>query len=157
MGMVRAFLARTAVLLAALCAPIALAWAASERLPVPAVTIYPGDMITPGMLTTGEFVAGSGETLAVARSTEELVGKVARRTLLPGRLIARNSISAPMLVQKGTIVSAEYRQGGLVITASALALQSGALADIIQLRNIDSGKTIVGAVQADGSVRIGGK
>ena len=61
----------------------------------------------------------------------------------------------PDLVEKGSIVSAIYEDGVLTITTSVLALQSGALNDAIQVRNIDSGKVIVAAVQADGSVRVG--
>ncbi len=57
-------------------------------------------------------------------------------------------------MQKGKIVSAIYEQGPLLITATVLALQSGALNEAIQVRNIDSGKVIVGTVTADGGVRI---
>jgi flagella basal body P-ring formation protein FlgA len=137
--------------------PRTAAAADSERLPVPAVTIYPGDVINQAMLTLGDFAPGTAGQSAVVGSSEELVGKVARRTLLPGRLIVRNSVSEPTLVQKGSIVPAVYRTGVLMITTSVLALQSGALGDVIQARNIDSGKTIVGAVLADGSIGIGGK
>jgi flagella basal body P-ring formation protein FlgA len=150
-----ALVKRLAALCAAFFVPIAIALAASQQLPVPSVTIYPGDVIAGGMLTLGDFPAGTAENLAVAGSAEELVGKVARRTLLPGRLIARNAVSVPMVVQKGTIVPAVYRHGELTITASVLALQSGALGEVIQVRNIDSGKTIVGAVRPDGSIAVG--
>ncbi len=60
-------------------------------------------------------------------------------------------------MQKGKIISAVYQRGALVITASVLALQSGALDDNIQVRNIDSGKVIVGTVRADGTVGIDAK
>jgi flagella basal body P-ring formation protein FlgA len=129
---------------------------APERLPVAAVTIYPGDAITAGLLTEAEFPAGTAQGFAVIGSREELAGKVARRTLLPGRLIARNAVAEPSLIEKGQVVSAVYRSGQLVITASVLALQSGGLADAVQVRNVDSGKVIVGSVQADGTVLIGG-
>ena len=107
------------------------------------------------MLDQRPFPAGHRRDLPghrVARS--ELVGKVARRTLLAGRLIARNTVGEPELVQKGKIIPIHYEQGPLTITASVLALQSGALNDMIQVRNIDSGKVIVATVAADGSVRV---
>jgi flagella basal body P-ring formation protein FlgA len=152
--LVAAALGALAVVVAGLGSAPALA--ESEKLPVPAITIYPGDLISPGMITLGDFVPGTADRLAVVGSAAELAGKVARRTLLPGRLIARTSVSEPMLVQKGAIIAAVYRQGELTITASVLALQSGGLNDVIQVRNIDSGKVIVGAVQADGTVGLGG-
>jgi flagella basal body P-ring formation protein FlgA len=157
MVILRALVRPLLVIAALVGLPFAAASADSEHLPVPAVTIYPGDVISQGMLTLGDFASGTADQLAAVGSAGELIGKVARRTLLPGRLIARNSVSEPMLVQKGAIVAAVYRQGDLVITTSVLALQSGSLGEVIQVRNIDSGKTIVGAVLPDGSIGIGGK
>lgn len=126
-----------------------------EMIPIPAVTIYPGDMISAEMLTEGRYPAGTVANYPVIGSRDELVGKVARRTLLAGRLIGRNTVSDPALVQKGKIVPAVYQHGAVTITASVLALQSGALNEAIQVRNIDSGKVIIGTVSADGAIRIG--
>jgi flagella basal body P-ring formation protein FlgA len=106
------------------------------------------------MLSTGIFPVGTAATYPVIASSDELVGKVARRTLLAGRLIARNTVGEPDLVQKGKIIPILYEEGPLTITASVLALQSGALNDLIQVRNIDSGKVVVATVTADGSVRV---
>lgn len=156
---IRRFLSRAASSLAGLvvvigCLAAGTAAAAPETLPVPAVTIYPGDIIAPDMLGTGTFPAGTAENYPVIASRHELVGKVARRTLLPGRLIVRNTVGEPDLVQKGKIIPIHFAQGPLMITASVLALQSGALHDMIQVRNIDSGKVIVAIVDVDGSVRV---
>ena len=128
--------------------------ASPEKLPVPAVTIYPGDTISADMLTSGTFPAGTAENYPIIASREALVGKVARRTLLAGRLIARNTVGERDLVEKGKIVPILFQQGALTITASVLALQSGALNDMIQVRNIDSGKVVVATVAADGSVHV---
>ena len=146
-------LAGLAVLAVCLTGGAALA-APPDKLPVPAVTIYPGDTIAADMLTTGTFPAGTAEHYPVIAARSGLIGKVARRTLLPGRLIARNTVGEPDLVQKGKIIPIRYHQGPLTITASVLALQSGALNDMIQVRNIDSGKVVVATVAADGSVRV---
>ena len=71
---------------AALAAPAI----AAERRPVPAVTIYPGDVIREDQLADQDFpdAVASG---AFASNRTMLVGKVARRTLLPGRAIPANS------------------------------------------------------------------
>jgi flagella basal body P-ring formation protein FlgA len=130
--------------------------ASPETLPVPAVTIYPGDTIAADMLTSATFPPGTTANFPVVASRDELTGKVARRTLLPGRLIARNTVGEPDLVQKGKIIPILYEQGPLTITTSVLALQSGALNDMIQVRNVDSGKVVVATVAADGSVRVDG-
>jgi len=49
-----------------------------------------------------------------------------------------------------------FEQDGLVIETYAAALQAGSAGDVISVRNIDSGMTISGTVQTDGSVRVGG-
>ena len=153
----RPLLAALAVLVAVFAALPAARAASVETLPVPAVTIYPGDIIAEDMLDDGRFPPGTAAGYPVAASHAELVGKVARRTLLPGRLIARNTVAEPELVRKGKVVSAIYQSGGLTITATVLALQSGALNDVIQVRNVDSGKVITGTVAEDGTVRILGR
>jgi flagella basal body P-ring formation protein FlgA len=146
-----------ALALAASLAAVPVRAAQIEWLPVAAITIYPGDIITETMLTDGKFPEGTGLNRPVAVSSDEVVGKVARRTLLPGRLIPRNTVAIPDLVARGTIVPAIYQDGPLLITASVMTLQAGALGAMIQVRNIESGKVIVGLVQADGSVRVGGR
>lgn len=149
---------RVVALAAALLAPwIAVGWAAeAERLPVAALTIYPGETITEAMLTDKAFAAGTAETYPVIASPVEMVGKVARRTLLPGKLIARNAIGEAEIVVRGTIVRAILSNEALTMKTSVVALQAGGLGAIIQVRNIDSGKIITGVVQADGTVRVGG-
>jgi flagella basal body P-ring formation protein FlgA len=146
-----------ALALAASLAAVPVRAAPVEWLPVAAITIYPGDLITETMLTEGRFPGGTSINRPVALSNADVVGKVARRTLLPGRLIPRNTVAVPDLVARGTVVPAIYEDGGLLITASVVTLQAGALGAMIQVRNVDSGKVIVGLVQADGSVRVGGR
>jgi|SRR5579871_434600 len=131
------------------------AGAGVETLPVPTVTIYPGDIIGNEMLADEGFPAGASANAAILATRRDIVGKVARRTLIPGKPIASNAIAEPDLVRRGTIVRAFLNDGGLSMTTLVLPLQSGALGAIIQCRNVDSGRVIMGTVQADGSIRIG--
>ena len=124
-------------------------------LPVPAATIYPGDAIVDSMLVDRAFPAGTSTVFPIVVTHAELKDKVARRTLLPGRPIAVNAVMVRAVVQRGTVIPATYHDAGLVITASVLALEDGVLNAAIQARNVDTGKVIVGLVQADGSIQIG--
>lgn len=130
--------------------------AASEDIPVPvpAVTIFPGDVITAGMLTERMMphatVARSG-TMAGAPS---LIGKAARRLLVAGQPIPLNSVSEVPLVTKGTATRVRLEEGGLSISGYATALESGVAGAVVRLKNMDSGQTILGVVQTDGSVRV---
>ena len=143
-----------AAIAAALCALTATA-ALAEKLPVAALTIYPGQPIGEDMIAEANFTDGTSAAYPVVATADELVGKVARRTLLPGKLIARTAIGDPELVSRGTIVRAVLSTGGLQMRTSVVALQGGGLGSVIQVRNVDSGKVITGVVQQDGTVRVG--
>ncbi|MCR4264789.1 flagellar basal body P-ring formation chaperone FlgA, partial [Nitratireductor sp. ZSWI3] len=91
----------------------------------------------------------------VARAPEEIDGKVARRTLLPGRLIPASYVRDPYLVETGSPVTVTFTEGGLTISLRAVPLQPGAAGDMIRLRNADSGRTFMGMVLADGTVKVG--
>jgi flagella basal body P-ring formation protein FlgA len=149
--MKRLVLAAVAVASATLAAPAA--WA--ELLPVPAVTIYPGDVVADAMLTDREYPAGTAGRYPIAAHHADVVGKVARRTLLAGRAIPNNSVAEPDLVTRGTATRAVFVEGALSIETVVMPLQNGALGALVQARNTDTGKVVVGAVQADGTLRIG--
>ena len=124
--------------------------------PVPRMVIYPGDIIHDDMLMdvpTSE-VQGAVDSMIATRAG--LVGKMARRTLLPGRAILPIAINNPRAVVNGAEVKLVYTDGGLTIVASASALQDGAVGDVIKVRNADSGLTVSGVIQPDGSVRVSG-
>lgn len=129
---------------------------AEERvLPVPAVTIYPGDIINESMLKDRSFPETYRFRTAVIESPRVLAGKAARRTLLPGEPIPMNAVDDPKLVTRGVQTAIIFEEGSLSITGVGIPLQSGALGETIQVKNVDSGRIITGRVQADGKVRIG--
>jgi flagella basal body P-ring formation protein FlgA len=145
------------IIMAAVAAPASAGEIASsfDILPVPTITIYPGDVIGNAMLADQSFPAGTRANAAILGERSIIVGKIARRTLVPGKPITANAIAEPELVKRGAIIRAFFDEGGLSMTTLVLPLQSGALGAIIQCRNVDSGRVIMGTVQADGSVRIG--
>lgn len=123
-------------------------------LPVPNVTLYPGDALTPAVLTdrpTPRNVVDSG---MYAPRMEALTGKVARRVLPAGVPIPMNAVTEATMVTKGVTARVVLREGGLMISGYATPLESGTVGSIVRLKNLDSGQIIVGEVQADGTVRI---
>jgi flagellar basal body P-ring formation protein FlgA len=126
-------------------------------LPVPNITIYPGDTIEEAWLVNRDFSSNTAATrgpVIVQRSA--IIGKLARRTLLPGLPIPQNAITEPRAIANGGKVRVEFIQDGLEIVTYATALQPGSVGEVISVRNLDSGLTISGIVQSDGSVRVGG-
>jgi flagellar basal body P-ring formation protein FlgA len=147
------FLTAAIVAIAASCAAPA---AAQEALaPTPRVVIYPGDVIRDDMLADVAQAAHDGSGPFVEQRSL-IVGKVARLTLLPGHAIPFSGVSNRKVVANGAEVKLVYSDGGLVIMTTGAALQDGSIGDIVRVRNSDSGVTVSGAVQPDGSVRVSG-
>ena len=126
-------------------------------LPVPAVTLYPGDVITDAHVVERMFRSGGRAPLVSIESRLAVIGKVARRTLLPGQPIPINAVDDPKLVKRGVPTQVVFRDSEMVITGIVEPLQSGALNETVKARNPDSGLMVVGVVQADGSIRVGGE
>ncbi len=85
-----------------------------------------------------------------------IVGKVARLTLLPGHAIPFAGLSNRKVVANGSEVKLIYSDNGLLIMTTGAALQDGSIGDIVRVRNTDSGVTVSGSVQPDGSVKVSG-
>jgi len=140
----------------ALAAVCAIPCSAQEGLlPTPKAVIYPGDLILDEMLVDLPNAARDGSGPFV-NSSSLIVGKAARLTLLPGHAIPFSGVSNRKLVSNGAEVKLVFSEDDLVITTTGAALQDGSIGDIVKVRNDDSGVTVSGAVQPDGSVRVSG-
>jgi flagella basal body P-ring formation protein FlgA len=124
-------------------------------LPVPTTTIYPGEIIDDTMITERTVQPSQVGRLMIVLDRSELLGKVARRTLLPGRPVQTIAVAEPDLVPRGANIEVVFQQGGLTILAQAMTLEAGSAGDVIRVRNLDSGVIINATVQADGTVRVG--
>ena len=146
-----------ASLLAALLAILAGAGAsrAADLLPVPAIVIYPGDVIRGTMLTERDLPPDFPGSASAIRDVSALIGKTARHTLLPGLPIAMNGVGEPKVVSVGAMVRVVFVEGGLTISTYASALQAGSIGDVIPVRNMESGLTVSGTIEKDGSIRVG--
>jgi flagella basal body P-ring formation protein FlgA len=138
----------------ALAGGMALPVAAQDMVLIPTRTIYPGETITADLLQQVPLRRQLRNPGGVERDFRALDGKVARRTLLPGRMIPTGSVRDAWIVEPGKPVRVVYMQGGLEIALSAVALQAGAAGDMVRLRNVDSGSVFDGVVMADGTVRV---
>ncbi len=129
--------------------------AGQVMLPVPRITIYPGQVIEAGMLVERPFRSGGAEQGVATPTPDALIGKVARQTLLPGRPITQSDLREPHAITQGQSTLIVFKSGGLTITGSGIALQAGATGDPVSVRNVDSGRIIKGTVGSDGAVHVG--
>lgn len=125
-------------------------------LPVPTITIYPGDAIGKDILSEKIFRLRRESAGSYARSARGVVGKVARRTLVAGRPIPINAVEVQSLIDEGSRVQLIFRSGGLTIMGVGKAIQAGRAGDVIRVQNVDSGTIIHGTVSDDGSVYVEG-
>jgi len=130
--------------------------AAELELPVPRLTLYPGDVIGDDQIVERAFIARTVARSTIHEAREALIGKVARRTLLPGQPIPINGVRDPYVVTQGKNALVVFEEGGLTITTNAMALQNGGIGDLVSLRNVDSGTIIKGTVASNGTVRLAG-
>jgi flagella basal body P-ring formation protein FlgA len=131
-----------------------LAAAAAELGVIPTRIIYPGETIGGDALKMARVRKGKPSTVAFAHDPAELIGKVAKRTLLPGRFVPLGAVREAFLVQQGAPVQVVLAQGGLTITMTAITLEPGSAGDVVKVRNINSGAVFSAVVMADGTVRV---
>jgi flagella basal body P-ring formation protein FlgA len=128
-----------------------------RHLPVPAITIYPGDVIRESWIVDRDFSENPQmPRTGLIDSRQGIVGKISRRTLLPGVPIYAAAVTEPRLISNGAKVKVIYSEGGMTISTYGSALQNGGAGDLVSVRNLDSGLTISGVVQTDGTVLVGG-
>lgn len=126
---------------------------AENQVPVSRTTLYPGVIVTGEMLSELPYTS-LGSASAVVTHRDEIIGKMAARTILPRQPILKSALRNPHIVRLGKLVKLRYEVEGLTIQGWAVALEPGGLGDLIGARNPDTGITIRGIVQADGSLSV---
>ncbi|MEE4202185.1 MAG: flagellar basal body P-ring formation chaperone FlgA [Halieaceae bacterium] len=110
----------------------------------------------------GELIGKQDVELEVRRITrdigpivteiEDIIGKEARRDLVPGRTLKYADLRAPELIARGDLVTLVSGGGGVKVSMQGKAMAGGAAGDRILVTNLSSGKRIEGVIAADGSV-----
>ena len=127
---------------------------AQQTVIIPTRVIYPGEIVTTDSLEEVPLRRQVKNLGALALEFGQLEGKVARRTLLPGRMIPVASVRDAWLVEPGKPVQVRFVHGALEISISGIPLQAGAAGDMVRVRNADSGSVFSGVVMSDGSIRV---
>jgi flagella basal body P-ring formation protein FlgA len=71
-----------------------------------------------------------------------------------GRPLTTRDVVARPVVRKGQVVEVTARQGLLAVTMKALALESGAVGDLIKLRNLESRREFSGQILHESKVQV---
>jgi len=146
-----------ATVLTVLIGNVVLAWQAdaAQTALTPVRVIYPGETVEADAVEPIRLRRNARIPAAAAIDPAQVAGKIAKRTLVPGKLILVSSLRDPYAVEAGSTVEAVFAKNGLSISLSAVALQSAGAGEQLRLRNAQTGKTFSGTAQADGTVRVG--
>ncbi|MCJ2140903.1 flagellar basal body P-ring formation chaperone FlgA [Methylobacterium sp. E-066] len=131
--------------------------AAEQTFPVPVATIYTGDVIKPTMLRDQTYPENFKPRVPAVDSAARAVGKVARRTLLPGEVIPSGALEEVKLVTRGAPTVIVFEERGMVISTLGTALANATVNEPVTVRNTATGRLIQGIVQPDGRVKTGGQ
>lgn len=127
----------------------------AENAVVSRLTVYPGQEIRLDILTDIDVTNCHSCAAGFIQDRSALNGMIANKTILVGRLIYPDQIRKPPAVLQRQHVDISYVFGALTIIMRGEALDTGAIGDTIHVRNLDSGMTIGGIVNAVGSVSAG--
>jgi flagellar basal body P-ring formation protein FlgA len=142
--------------LVALCAFSAVAHAADNgrTVFVPRAVIYPGDMITAQNLIERQLLVSPDNPAVFGERQEDLLGKVARRTLLPNELIPDAAVRTQDLIKQGRTYKLTYDSEFVSIVGVGVPLQSGSAGEIINVRNPETGLIIKARIKPDQTLAV---
>ena len=119
------------------------AWPMVE-LPVLNARLRRDDVIAAGDISWKTFRADRVPDNALDRA-DQLVGLSPVRTVTPGRPLRADDLGAPIIVDKGALVTMSLVTERMKLVATGRAQESGALGDVIRVRNAHS-KLVVEAI-----------
>ncbi len=126
--------------------------AATADIPVPKNIIYAGQMVDESLIMWRRVPVRYLRRVQVFESIDEVIGKMARTTLMPNRPIAINHLRKPDIIKASVPVEVFYKAGNLVIRGTAIPLSGAAVGEALRARNVDTGVVITGIAQPDGTL-----
>jgi len=118
---------------------------------IAATAIAVGHPIEPGQVrleTVTDFPLWNG----AAKRLDEVVGRIARRSIDAGQAVLRTELAEPLAVKAGDDVEVEVTSGHTHLKLEARAENSGRQGDMISVRNPKSGKLFRARVESKGKV-----
>lgn len=116
-----------------------------QLVPVSSRRIMPGERVSAGdiRMVHLDIRQVPPNAITVAR---ELEGLEPRWPVAPNAVMTRAQLKAPAMIERGDIVTAEYRANNIELTTKVIADESGSRGQVIRVRNPSSNKTIQGRI-----------
>lgn len=87
-------------------------------------------------------------------SEEEVAGQLMRRSVRAGTVLTNTMLKPPLLIKRGEKVIIHAKSGPIQVRMEGLALQAGALGEVIEVKNLSSSQVIEAVVVSPGVVRV---
>lgn len=121
--------------------------------PVPVRRIMPDEIISEEDVVMDKILQGRVGVFSI-QNKDDLLGKQSRRMLAQGRPVAEQSVTPPIIIDKGERVEIVYTDGDMTLRAPGKALDEAYKGKEIRIVNLISNKTLVGIAQSQDRVEI---
>ncbi len=88
------------------------------------------------------------------RQAEDVVGRIAQRTIGSGEVLVPALVRAPPVVHRGQSVTVIARAGTMSVRTSGVVQADAGLAERVQVRNATTGRTVEGVVRSGDIVEV---
>jgi flagellar basal body P-ring formation protein FlgA len=88
------------------------------------------------------------------RRVEDVVGRIAQRTIGPGEVLLPTTVRPPPLVHRGQSVTVLARARSMSVRTAGIAQSDAGLAERVQVRNAATGRTVEGVVRSGDTVEV---
>ncbi len=129
----------------------------TRPIPVPKNIIYAGQQISSNLLRDRVVPVKYLNRVSVIKDYSEIVGKVAKVTLVPNRPIPSNTIAEPYVVKVNVRTTLLFNRGALRITAEVMPMNAAREGELVRARNLQTGVIVYGTAQRDGTIVAGGR
>ena len=82
----------------------------------------------------------------------QIAGLETKRPLMAGSIVGKNMFGKPQVVSSGDNITILSISGVVIVQTAGQALQSGSIGDVIRVRNLGSGKTILARIESSTTV-----
>jgi flagella basal body P-ring formation protein FlgA len=87
-------------------------------------------------------------------NVNDVVGLETNTAMRTGSLLKPESVTAPILINRGDLVTIKAQVPGIVISMHGVAQNNGALGDLVKVKNSSSNKIVEGKVISRGAIQI---
>ncbi len=111
------------------------------KVPTLKQSIHAGELISASDLAWSDVRAARLGQKPILKF-EDIVGKIATRTLQPNRVLQSRDVQVPHAVTKGEMITISYEMPGLRLTARGKVLANAGTGDVVRAVNLSSSRTI---------------